>query len=107
MSEFGSNADALIDWIPKVVAEPNRITLRFVLSENAPGPMVLIVPGKIGTQPAAIPFFLKAFWPISVTPDPNSMFANEVAVPKLSAIWIRSLPSIRVKGHPVPPAQSL
>jgi hypothetical protein len=65
-----------------VVPDPNLIVVKFGLNLNDSLPIVVIVDGKNGIHPAAIPFFLNAASSMLLRPLPKSTVENVVLVPK-------------------------
>ena len=66
-----------------VVADPNLIVVKFGLYLNASLAIEVIVEGKNGTHPGAIPFRLNAVVSMLLSPVPKSTVENVVLAPKL------------------------
>ena len=78
-----------------VVSDPNLMVVIFGLYLNASEAMEVMVRGKSGTHPGAIPFCLNAVWSMLVSPVPKSTVENVVLVPKFQLISILPLPSVK------------
>ena len=83
-----------MDVIEVVVSDPNLIVVRFGLYLNASEAIEVMVDGKKGIHPLAIPFDLNACWSMLLRPVPKSTVEKVVLTPKLLLISILPLPRV-------------
>ena len=90
-----------MDVIDVVVADPNLIVVKFGLYLKASLAIDVIVEGKNGIHPGAIPFDLNAVSSMLFRPVPKSTVENVVLTPKFQLISILPLPRVNAIAVPV------